>query len=61
MLVLVNVNVLVNGVNIMLDHEKPDVYKVSIEFKVIVLNIDAVNAFKQGKVLLIRIVSMLSK
>ncbi len=25
-------NVLVNGVNIMLDHENLDVYKVSIEF-----------------------------
>ena len=35
MLVLVNVN----GVNIMLDHEKLDVYKVSIEFMVIALNI----------------------
>ena len=33
--VLVNVNVLVNGVNIMLDHEKLDVYKVSIECMVI--------------------------
>ena len=32
MLVLVNVNVLVNGVNIMLNHEKVDVDNVSIEF-----------------------------
>ena len=34
-LVLVNVHVLVNGVNIMVDHEKLDVYKVSIESMVI--------------------------
>ena len=30
--VLVNVNVFVTEVNVMLDHEKPDVYKVSIDF-----------------------------
>ena len=30
--VLVNVNVLVNGVNIMVDREKPQGYKVLIEF-----------------------------
>ena len=38
-LLLVNVNVLVSGVNILLDHEKLDVYKASIEFMVIALNI----------------------
>ena len=34
--VLVLVNVLVNGVNILLDYKKLGVYKVSIEFMVIV-------------------------
>ncbi len=37
---LVNVNVHVNEVNMhMLDHEKFDVYKVSIEFMAIAINI----------------------
>ena len=59
--VLVLVNVHVNGINIMLNDEKLDIYKVSIEFMAIALNIADVNAFKQGKILLMRIISMLTK
>ena len=37
-LVLVNVHVLVNGVNIIVDHEKLDVYEILIECILIPLN-----------------------